>query len=213
MLKTNQRWDFHEHDGSLVARSSRTLEPFVLEAIDSFFPPTGPQRLLEVGCGTAVYIKYAAHINPGLTAVGLELQRDVVDLAKENIARWGLNERVTIEFKDIRDYSSPTGFDVVSLHNNIYYFDVNERIDLFSKVNRLLNPSGLILVTTGCTGGSPIIEMLNLWSVTTKGYGRLPSVDEIKQQLQAAGFAEIRSTRLIPGDQYHAFAGFKPGDT
>lgn len=63
-------------------------------------------------------------------------------MATENIRNWGLNDRVAIELADIRDHRGGTPFDMVSFYNNIYYFDVDERIDLFKKANHLLAPGG-----------------------------------------------------------------------
>ena len=208
ILKNNQKWNFTDHDGKLIARSSRTLEPFILEAIERTFPPSGANRLLEVGCGSAAYMKFAARKNPDLRAVGIELQKDVAEMATENIKKWRLSERISIECNDIRDYCTENGFDIVSLHNNIYYFNVNERIDLFKHIKEQMNREGFILLTTSCQHGSPIIEMLNLWCVSTDGYDRLPLVDEMKKQLNEAGFTRIKAIKLIPGDQYYAFIGY-----
>ncbi len=77
------------------------------------------------------------------------------------------------------------------------------------KIHSLLNPKGFILLTTCCEGGSSPFEMLNLWFVTTNGYDRLPSITEFKKQLSDSGFTNVKSKRLIPGDEYHAFVGFK----
>ncbi len=210
MIKTNQRWNFTDHgNGSVVARSSRTIEPLIFETIESFYPSSAPIKLLEVGCGTGIYIKHAAMHNQRLKAVGLELQKDVYEMASKNIEKWGVNDRVTLKHEDIRDYKGEANFDIVSLHNNIYYFDVSERLDLLKNVGKLLKPGGFIILTTGCQGGSPIVEVLNLWSVTTNGHDRLPSVSELKTQFSDSGFTGIKSKQLIPGDQYHAFIGFK----
>jgi 4-hydroxy-2,2'-bipyrrole-5-carbaldehyde O-methyltransferase len=208
-IKNNQKWNFGDHDGKLVARSSRTLEPFIFEAIERTFPPSGANRLLEVGCGSAAYMKFAVRMNPDLTAVGLELQKDVAEMAAENISSWKLSDQISIECNDIRDYSDENGFDIVSLHNNIYYFSVSERISLFKHIKKLLNKGGFILLTTSCQHGSPLMEMLNLWCVSTDGYDRLPIVDEMKKQLFEAGFVKIKAIKLIPGDQYYAFIGYQ----
>ncbi len=39
--------------------------------------------LLEVGCGSGIYIKRACELNPLLTAVGLEVQQSVADFTRE----------------------------------------------------------------------------------------------------------------------------------
>lgn len=209
IIQTSEKWNFEDHDGSLVARSSRTLEPFVFETIESYYPTSGKVDLLEIGCGAAVYLKHAALLNNDLNAVGLELQKSVFQMAVENINQWGLNNRISIKCEDIRSFEERKDFDVASLYNNIYYFDIQERIKLFNKIKTLLKPGGIIVITSGCQGGSPIIEMLNLWCVTTKGHDRLPSEKELLNQLVESGFKSVKSKQLIPGDQFFSFVGIK----
>src|SRR5262249_13722996 len=113
--------------GELVARSSRTVEPFVREAVEDVIPAHGPVRLLEIGCGSGIHIRHAAACNPELRALGLELEPDVAALARENVRRWNLEDRVEIEQGDFRERAPTPDFDVATLHNNIYYFPVPER--------------------------------------------------------------------------------------
>ena len=65
------------------------------------------------------------------------------------------------------------------------------------------------MITTGCQGGSVVIDVLNLWSSATEGCGRLPSRSEMVQQLESSGFGEITSNSLIPGDKFYGFIGKK----
>jgi SAM-dependent methyltransferase len=191
--------------GDLIARSSRTVEPFVREAVEDAVPARGPVRLFEIGCGTGIHVRHAADRNPELTAVGIDLAPDVVATARENIRAWGLAARVQIELSDVRQ-RPPTGtWDIATLHNNIYYFPVAERATLLSHVRGFLRPGGSLLVTTACRGGRPMTEILNLWGALTAGCGRLPDRDEMAAQLRAAGFSRVRIRRLIPGERFFGF--------
>jgi len=125
-----EKWRPEEHDGRLIARSSRLGEPVVMEAVDRTFPRKGKVRLLEIGCGSGVYIRHAAERNPSLTAVGIELSEQAAVYARDNIREWGLEGRVRIENADIRKSAPAGGFDVATLHNNIYYFAEETRTDL-----------------------------------------------------------------------------------
>jgi predicted O-methyltransferase YrrM len=127
-LARHQRFALADQDGVLVARSSRLVRPFVHEAVDEVVPHRGAFRLLEVGAGSGCYIRRAAARNPALTALGLELQPEVAAMARENIRAWGLADRVTIEVGDVRARTPEPAFDLVTLHNNIYYFPVAERV-------------------------------------------------------------------------------------
>ena len=204
-LQSGRRFTLDDQDGVLIARSSRVIEPFVQEAIDDAVLPSGPVCLLEVGAGTGTHIRYAAGRNPELTALGLELQPRVAELANQNLREWGLAERASVDSGDVRNRTPEATFDLVTLHNNIYYFAVEERPALLRHLGGFLTPGGRLLLTTGCAGGSPTMQALDIWSANTQGCGRLPEVDELQGQLREAGFSEIRSRRLMPGESYYAF--------
>ena len=212
-LEQGLLWDpayQHSEYGDLIARSSRTLEPFLFELIDRNFPESGPIRLLEVGCGHAGYVIYAADRNSALNALGLELDTHVAEIARCNIQARGLQDRVKIVVEDVRNYRPPELFDIITLYNNIYYFPVEERIELLRHLRSLLNPNGRILLTTGCTNGSIEFELVNLIHAATKGWGRLPNKSEMLQQLSGAGFDRNSATNLVPGNKYYAFTGYRP---
>jgi len=177
----------------------------VYEAVDAVIPPAGAVRLLEIGCGSGTYIRRAATLNPQLSALGLELQPLVAEQARANLRAWGLADRATIEAADVRACPANPSFDVATLHNNIYYFPVAERPQLLAHVRGFLRPGGRLLITTACHGGPPEADMLNVWAALTDGCGQLPAVGELEQQLRAAGYASVRSRRLVPRQVYYAF--------
>lgn len=199
-----------DQDGVLIARSSPTVRPFVHEAIDAVVPRRGAMRLLEVGAGSATYIRYAAERNPDLSALGLELQPEVAEFANANLRAWGLAGRGEVDKGDVRDRSPEPVFDLMTFHNNIYYFPVDERVALLRHARAFLKPGGRLLLTTACSGGSPVGIGLDIWSAGTEGCGRLPSPDELVAQMRAAGFDDAHSRSLVPGDSYYAFFGRKP---
>src|SRR4030095_3860891 len=49
--------------GELIARSSRVLEPFMVEFVQSQVAGKGPLMMLEVGCGSGIYLHHAACAN------------------------------------------------------------------------------------------------------------------------------------------------------
>ncbi|MGM3273362.1 SAM-dependent methyltransferase [Ralstonia sp. 24A2] len=208
-LRKGELWPLDNQNGSLTARSSRALEPFVLEAIKRYLPSSRPCKLLEIGCGSGVYIRHAAARNPLLTAVGLELQEGVAQVARENLKDWGIHNHVDIDVGDIRTTPVTPDFDVATLHNNIYYFAVDERIRVLERIRNFLKPDGSLLLTTCCQGGNLGIDALNLWGASNLHGGRLPEKAEMIDQLKQAGYKEIDSIRLIPGDSFYAFSARK----
>ena len=208
-LRENHFFALADTDGELIARSSRILEPYIFEIVDLVVPERDPYHVLEVGCGSGVYIRRACLRNPALHAVGLELQADVADFARQNLQTWGLAERVRVDTGDIRNYASPERFDLVTLHNNIYYFPTGERLALIRRLANFLNPGGKLLVTTGCQG-YPSTQALNLWGEMTEGFGPLPEPDAVGDLMSQAGFISPRKIELLPGGGFFAFVGQKP---
>jgi SAM-dependent methyltransferase len=199
-----------DQDGEVVARSSRTLEPVVNGAVDAFVPARGAPRLLEIGCGSGTYIRRACARNPELSALGVELQPLVAEQARSNLEAWGLAGRAKVEAGDVRARSPRPEFDLATMHNNIYYFPVPSRVDLFRHVRGFLKPGGALLLTTSCRGGGPLVEALNLWGAVTENCGRLPDPDELVGQLREAGFADARAERLILGESFFGFTARAP---
>jgi len=208
-LRRGELWSLADQDGELIARSSRILEAFQAEALERTIPARGAVRLLEIGCGSGVYLRYAAERNLELTAVGVELQPAVAEMARRNVRGWGLEERVRVEDGDIRAKTAGELFDVATLYNNIYYFPVEERVALLEHIGGFLRQGGFLLVTTCCQGGSLGAEALNLWGAATGGCGRLPGEEELVGQLRQAGYGRVKTMNLVPGDRFVAFQAFR----
>ena len=208
-LRGGELWSLSDQNGELIARSSRVLEAFQAEIIRSTFPARGAVRLLEIGCGSGVYLRYAAERNPSLTALGLELQSAVAEMAQTNLRGWRLESRVTVETGDVREKVADEPFDIATLYNNIYYFPVEERVKLLEHIGSFLRRGGFLLLTTCCQGGSLGAEALNLWGAATSGAGRLPTEDELISQLRQAGYSSVKAKNLLPGDKFVAFQAFR----
>jgi len=209
MLRKHEWFPFDEMPGELVARSSRVSEPFIFEAVDAVIPRQGDFHLLEIGCGSGVHIQRACTRNPELRAVGLEFQERVAAVARKNIEAWGLENRATIQHGDVRNYSTNQKFDLVTLHQNIYYFPVQERENLLRHIKDYLKPDGQVLLTSACQGGGPGIQGLNIQVSTTEGLSPLPDPDQLCQQLKTAGFVDVKAWRLVPFESLWAFSAAK----
>ncbi|MEV6279619.1 class I SAM-dependent methyltransferase [Nocardia sp. NPDC051832] len=205
MLQHGQRLTMADQDGAIIARSSQVVQPFVEEAIERAVDPAAPLRLLEIGCGSGDYVRYAATVNPRLTALAVDYQAEVAQEAAANIAGWGLSDRVEVRHADVRELDVEPQFDLITMHNNIYYFPVEERTKLLEQARSLLAPGGRLLLTTSCRGGNLSMEVLSLWFEFADFGGSLPEATELADQMRSAGFGEVEVRRLIPGEQFCAF--------
>ncbi len=209
VLKEGKLWTLDDQEGKLIARSSRIVEPFIKNVIRKLFPTEGKVRLLEVGCGSGIYIKHAVEHNPQLEAVGVELQPEVARLASDNLRRWGIAKNAQIIVGDIREMELKNTFDIITLFNNIYYFPVDEREGLLRKLVSLLNKEGKLVITTVCQGGQPISQMLDLWASSTQGCGRLPYRSELVRLLKKVALTQVQVRKLIPRNSFYVFWGRK----
>lgn len=191
--------ELSEAYGELFARSSRTVEPILLDVVDSIIPQHGPLKVLEVGCGSGVYIDRACRRNRDISVVGIELHNKTADFARSNMKTWGMDDRVSIEAVDVRNYQNDGAFDLVTFHNLIYYFPLGERFNLLAHIRGLLKPGGKLVISTLCQFNDPGISTMNLWSSMTDGCGPLPKRNEILELLRSTAFMKIQSKRLIPG--------------
>lgn len=208
MLKEGGLFSLKDQDGSVIARSSLVVQGFVEEAVGRTLDRVNPVRLLEIGCGSGVYVRHAAALNPRLTALAIDLQDEVAAQAAANMDDWGLADRVETRQGDLRTIELQPQFDLVTLHNNIYYFPEAERVEVLERARSFLAPGGRLLLTTSCQGGGNLgVDVLNLWFEYADFGGPLPREDELVAQLERAGFAGVRATRIVPGEPFRAFVG------
>ena len=79
--------------------------------------------------------------NPNVRVHGIELQPEVAELARRNLLKLGALRsapRLRSRTSGPARWESP--FDVVTMHNNIYYFEESARPALFRQVAQHLRP-------------------------------------------------------------------------
>ena len=201
--------------GSTVARASKLYAPFVQSFVSDIVAGKGALRILEIGCGSGIYLRHAYEANPSVSGIGIDMDPVVVEQARRNLAGWGISDRFTIIDGDIR--VPPAGlsgsFDLITMYNLIYYFKTEERPALLRSVRAMLSPDGRVAIATNVQGEPKDISSshLNLVTSSTEGRTPLPALGEVTSLLEDIGFEQIRVTRLIPGTAlYGTVAVAKP---
>ena len=97
---------------------------------------------LDIGCGWGALVCHAAQ-HYGARAHGVTLAENQYALAKEKVAKLGLEDRVTIELKD---YTRLEGsFDKIASIGMFEHVGLANHRTYFQTINRLLRPQGLYL--------------------------------------------------------------------
>jgi 4-hydroxy-2,2'-bipyrrole-5-carbaldehyde O-methyltransferase len=198
--------DYLRTTGAVIARASRLVQPVLAPLLRSLVVARRPRSVLDVGCGTGVYLVHAAAAGgPRLGGLGVDLDAAVVDLARRRLADAGLTGRFAVRHADIRTLVLPAAsFDLVLLFQNIYYFAEDERPDLLRRLDGLLAPGGALVVASLFAGRSLAAAHYDVLFRATAGCAPLPRRQELDRQLRDAGFTSTRWARLIPRESFHA---------
>ncbi|MBI1424301.1 MAG: methyltransferase domain-containing protein [Gammaproteobacteria bacterium] len=101
-------------------------------------------RFLDIGCGWGALIRWAAR-HYGVRAHGVTLSYNQYEYAQRRILEEGLQEQVTVEFKDYRDMDGEACFDKIASVGMFEHVGLKNLPVYFATVNRLLKPGGLFL--------------------------------------------------------------------
>lgn len=150
------------------------------------------RRVLDFGCGAGASTAILARLIPTAEIVGVELEPDLLDLARRRAAHHGL-ERVHL-------YASPTGdrlppdlgtFDVVFLSAVFEHLLPRERGPLLAQLFSTLRPGGLLFLA----------ETPHRWNPVESHTTGLPLINYLPDRLTLAA-ARAFSPRVPPDESW-----------
>ena len=199
--------DYLAESAATIARASRLAEVVLLPLVDDLVRRFHPASVLDVGCGTGIYLRAILEASAGVTAAGVDVEPEVIEVARGNLDRWGIGDRATISVADIRELPPELerSWNLILLFQNIYYFPPGDRPDLLSRL-RNLAPDGTVAVATAVAGANDALAAhLDVVLRSTKGSFPLPTSGEMRAALAAAGFNDVEERRLAPRQPLRAF--------
>ncbi len=107
--------------------------------------PIEVHSILSLGCGTCTPDILLA--KKGYKVHGVDLSQDMISIANQKVAEDGLQEKISLEAKDIRELSFNEEFDfAMALFNVAGYWRTNEDVDkVFGGVSKALKKGGLFV--------------------------------------------------------------------
>lgn len=156
------------------------------------------QSMLDVGGGPGTYLSAFLRRAPHMTGTLFDFPR-VVEMGRERLGDSGLIERVRIVAGDYTIDELPGGHDLALLSAVIHSNSRETNRVLYAKVLRSLNPGGMILIRdhvldpTRTFPPDGAIFAVNMLCATSGG--NTYTLDEIRDDLESAGFTDIRMLR------------------
>jgi len=147
------------------------------------------ERLLDIGCGWGALIRWAAS-HYGVHAHGITLSREQYEHCQAEIVAAGLQDRVTVEFKDYRDLQGDSRYDKIVSVGMFEHVGLKNLPHYFAIAKRLLKPGGLFL-NHGITqdqegwGKSVGTRFINRYVFPD---GELDTVGNVQRAMESAGF-------------------------
>jgi SAM-dependent methyltransferase len=93
-------------------------------------------------------------------------------------------------------------YDIITLNNNIYYFDPGERVALYERLGRLLADGGELVIVTMLWPGSIASAHLHFMLIAQAGAAALPALSDLRRDLTSAGFATVEVDELVPTEPF-----------
>lgn len=196
--------------GNVVARFAKLAEPLLRRFIKEILEGRGTARILDLGCGSGIFLKSAREANPNAVGLGLDMDPQVVQQARDNLNKWGLGAGFEVIEGDIRQPPPQVKgpYDLITMFNLAYYFTPRERAELFQFLRGLLSPDGVLGVASNLAsqGKDPAAANLNLANCSIEGLHPLPSLDGLCAELEECGFSKVSPVKIMPGS---TFAGIR----
>lgn len=194
-------FDYLHHEPALVARSSRIVEPILAEVVTRLVRDRGAATVLDVGCGSGVYLRHAVLAAPGVRAVGVDLDAEVVALARHNLGRWGVADRADVLTADLGALPEAAAgpYDVVLSLQNVYYAPPDEQPAFVAALRGATRPGGVVVIATVVRAHDAFAALFDVLLHASRGGHRVPEEADLAALLAAAGCGDIEVTTPMPG--------------
>ena len=155
-------------------------------------------RFLDIGVGVGSLAIAMCRMWPELHVTGVDPYEVPLALAKQNVSKAGLAERIELRHSPIEKLSDDAAYDLVWFP--AFFVDARVISDAIGRVHASLKPGGwMVFATFGGGGGKPaaITGLLaELWG------GPLLAPSEIEAQLARAGFTGVKFLPGPPGGSF-----------
>ena len=159
----------------------------------------GPARVLDIAASHGIFGITLALRNPKVEVTAVDWP-SVLDVARENAARHGVSERIHMLPGDAFEVEFGADYDVALVTNFLHHFDHATCISFLAKVRRALKTGGRVVLLEMVPNPDRVTPLVPArFSLTMLGgtpSGDAYTLDELRDQLEKAGFADVSSHPL-----------------
>ncbi len=145
-------------------------------------------RVLDVGCGLGGNA-FAMARDFDLLVDGIDLSKNMLDMAAEKLSAYDLTDRVSLELGDCLEMDRPEFYDAI--YSRDVFLHIADKVRLFSVLHLSLKPGGKLLFTDYCCGEKPWADAFSAY-VEDRGYN-LHTLPEYALLISDAGFTQVES--------------------
>ncbi len=185
--RTKQHFDSDTH-GSTVAKTSILLERFAFPKVQKTIKKYDINSLLDLGCGEGGYIRRIGDRYPDARMVGIEINKEVAEAAKESLISY---DNIEVLHRDLHEYKPERDFQMIMANNLFHYIDPAERLQFFEKASTWMKPEGLFFVLTPMQKskhGKQFSSAFNSFFMTFKNLYPIPSQKEMEALAEQTNF-------------------------
>jgi SAM-dependent methyltransferase len=162
---------------------------------------------LDVGTGTGWLAMALARAYPSLQVIGIDVFEPALELARRNVTREGLAERVQLRLQDVVTLDADAHYDVIWLP--LPFLPLNVVQLALAASLHALRPGGWVLPGTFAGPGDRLSQLL-IDLRTVRSGGHPWRADELTSAMAGAGFAEVSVVPRTWAAPVELYAGRRP---
>jgi arsenite methyltransferase len=165
--------------------------------------------VVDFGCGGGIDVILAAHrVGPEGRVVGVDFTPQMIERAREAVAKAGLEDRTTLRVEDMADTNVPDNWADVVISNCVINL-APDKDAVYREAHRLLRPGGRLAVSDVVLTEPIASEPQQRFSSTWAGClgGAVPEADYL-ETVRRAGFSEIEvvARHVLASEELEAMA-------
>ncbi|MGF2615055.1 class I SAM-dependent methyltransferase [Rossellomorea vietnamensis] len=194
--QSKQHFDSTVH-GPTVAKTSSLLEQLAYPKIEKVMKKYKVDSIIDVGCGEAGYLRKLSKKFPDKKMVGVEVNEEVADNARNAVKEHG---NIEILNKDINEYQPESKYKLVMANNLLHYIEPGDRTGFFQNAAQWIKKNGVLSIITPIQKpkhGKEFSSAFNSFFMTFDNLYPVPTEKDLKSFAKESGLKMVSIDPII----------------